>query len=305
MHPRQRAANLATKQHGVITTQQALMCGMTAGEIRQELRSGRWVASAKGTYIVNGSARTWEQRVAAAVLTAGERAAASHLTAASLHGLIERRPSTVDVTVAYGGHRGAAQGFVIHRARTLEASDIRCMQGLRVTGPGRTLVDIAGVLDARRLGAALDRALLRGLVSIPGLRRYIDQRGLRRRRGVGRLVKLLDDREFGVPESELEREFIAVIAGSGLQQPVRQQPVGPYRVDFAYPDRRLLIELDGRATHGTAEAFEADPVRQNELVLDGWTVLRFTWKQMTEDPDYILATIRRALSHDRSRDPAP
>ena len=116
-----------------------------------------------------------------------------------------------------------------------------------------------------------------------------------RRPGVGRLVRLLDDREFGVPESELERRTLELIAAHVLPPPERQTRVGPHRVDVTYESRHLLVEVDGRATHGTSEAFEHDRVRQNSLVLEGWTVLRFTWKQITQDPDYIAATLRRAL----------
>jgi very-short-patch-repair endonuclease len=269
--------------------------GMTSDQIRQKVRSGFWHAHSPGTYIVAGTVDTWEQRTMASVAAAGPLAVCSHLSAAWLHRLIEKRPGRIDVTVPHGRHRGSVPGVVLHKAR-LQRSDIRRIDGIPVTGPGRTLVDVAALLDDRRLAAALDTALLRGLVSIPALRRYIDERGLGRNRGVGRLMRLLDDRELGVPESELERRFLAVAKRFRLAAPARQAPVGPYRVDFAYPEKRLLIELDGRATHGTAEAFEADPIRQNALVLDGWVVLRFTWKQLRERPSYVVETIERALS---------
>jgi very-short-patch-repair endonuclease len=66
-------------------------------------------------------------------------------------------------------------------------------------------------------------------------------------------------------------------------------------VDFSYDAHRIVVEVDGRATHGTSEAFEDDRVRQNALVLERWTVLRFTWTQITQDPDYVAETLRRAL----------
>lgn len=296
MDTRQQAEALSAKQYGVITARQAAACGMTADQVRQQVRSGRWTVAARGTYIVTGSPRTWEQRILAAVLITGTGAAASHQTAGWLQGMLEERPPRIDVTTAFGKHHGAADGFTIHRARGFGRPDIRSARGIPVTSPPRTLVDLAGVLADRPLAAALDAALLRGLISIPSLRRYIDRRGLRRRRGVGRLIKLLDDREYGVPESELEREFLDVVERFGLPRPVRQKQIAAYRADFAYTDARILIEVDGRATHGTAEAFEEDPFRQNALALEGWTILRFTWKRLTQQPEYVVETIEKALS---------
>jgi very-short-patch-repair endonuclease len=113
------------------------------------------------------------------------------------------------------------------------------------------------------------------------------------------LVKLLDDREFGVPESELERRMLELIAEHRLPAPERQRRVGRHRVDFAYPAQHVIVEVDGRATHGTAEAFESDPIRQNALVLERWTVLRFTWKQVTLGSNYVAGTIARVLREER------
>jgi very-short-patch-repair endonuclease len=242
----------------------------------------------RGLYAVSGSSRTWHQRAVACVLRACAGAAVSHLAAAWLLRLVAQRPNGIEVTVPYAMRAGGTP----HRAKDFSRSDIRIVDGIPVTCPARTLIDIASLLPDKPLAAALDTALLKGLVSLPALRRYVADRGLGRKRGVGRLLKLVDDREFGVPESELEREFLLLIRRSKLPKPERQKPVGRYRVDFAYPDARLLIEVDGRANHGTAQAFEDDPLRQNALVLAGWTVLRFTWKQVTQQPEYVVETIR-------------
>jgi very-short-patch-repair endonuclease len=238
-------------------------------------------------------------------LAAGESAAVSYASAAWLLGIIERRPDRIDVTIRHNAHHGVGNGFLLHRARSFECCDTRVAKGIRVTCPARTLVDLASVLPARALAAVLDAALLRGLVTIGVVRRYIRDRRLGRNRGVGTLVRLLDDREFGVPESELEREFLALVDACDLQKPARQQALGAHRVDFAYPSARLLIEVDGRATHGTAAAFEADPVRQNDLVLDGWRVLRFTWAQVTQRRKYVAETVRHALRQDPEAEGPP
>ena len=231
-----------------------------------------------------------------ALLAGGESAALRALSAAFVLGLSDSAPRRIEVAVRDGARDGKADGSAVRRASSLGAHDVRTVRGLRVTCPARTLVDLAAVAADRELARAVDRALLKGLVTIAVVRRYIKERRLQRRRGVARLIRLLDDREFGVPESELERRTLELIGECRLPEPARQRRVGPHRVDFAYDGERVLIEADGRATHGTSEAFEADPVRQNELVLQGWTVLRFTWRQITQDPDYVADTIRRAVS---------
>ena len=125
-------------------------------------------------------------------------------------------------------------------------------------------------------------------------------RRLAHRPGVGRLRAIVEDRTAGIPSEELEREFLRLIRRFRLPKPVRQRPQGRYRIDFAYPDAMLAIEVDGWSSHGTPAALANDLRRQNKLVLSGWTVLRFTWKQLVESPDEVVATIRTALRGVRS-----
>jgi very-short-patch-repair endonuclease len=66
-------------------------------------------------------------------------------------------------------------------------------------------------------------------------------------------------------------------------------------VDIAFRAVRLAIELDGRAWHVASDRFQRDRERQNRLVNAGWTVLRFTWHDLTTDPAGVIATIRAAL----------
>jgi very-short-patch-repair endonuclease len=295
MDPLARAGRLAARQYGAISSAQARACGLTRDQVRQLVRSGRWAAVHRGVYLVVGSALSWEQQASIALLASGDAAALSFGSAAFLHELTDAKPSRIDVTVPYGARPRSAKRFVIHRAVSLDAPDTRTVRRLRVTCPARTLVDLASAYPEPALASAIDHALLSGRLTIGVVRRYIRDRGLRSRPGAGMLVKLLDDREFGVPESELERRMLELIAENHLPAPERQRRVGPHRVDFAYPAQGVIVEVDGRATHGTAEAFESDPVRQNALVLDGWTVLRFTWKQITRDPDYVADALSRVL----------
>ena len=65
---------------------------------------------------------------------------------------------------------------------------------------------------------------------------------------------------------------------------------------MVFPGAKLVVEVDGLAHHVTPDRFQADRQRQNRLVAAGWTVLRFTWRDLTERPGYVVATIGRLVT---------
>ena len=287
MSPDRAIARLAATQHGAFSYQQALACGLTPDAIRHRLRTGRWIALHRAVYAVAGSSSTWERRVVAAVLAFGDSAFASHMTAAVVLGLLSVRSGVLHVTLRHGSERLDRDDIVVHQARTLGRADTQVVDGIRITSPHRTLVDLAGVLPLQGLEAALDTALLSGLVSIRSIRRYIRDRRLTHNRGVGRLRKLLDDRAAGAMYSRLERVFNQILRTAGFPAPMRQYPVGRWKIDFAYPDAKIAVELDHEWTHGSAAALRNDLRRQNELVLAGWRPLRFTEDQLRDRTEVV------------------
>jgi hypothetical protein len=84
-------------------------------------------------------------------------------------------------------------------------------------------------------------------------------------------------------------------AGRGTAGRSPRVPGAGYKIDFAYPDVLLAIEVDGYDPHGTRKAFDTDRARQNRLVLLGWTMLRFTWPQVVREPAKVAAEVRAAL----------
>lgn len=232
----------------------------------------------------------------AAVLASGPSAAASHLTAAALWGLVDAKPRAIDITVPHSRRHRCRDYLRIHRARSMGSGDSRKVVGILTTSPARTIVDIAAVLTERALEDALDRALGAGLLSLKTVRRYIDSRRLGRRPGVGRLRRLIEDREHGVPDGELERRFLRLIRRARIPEPSRQYRTAGRRLDFAFVEARIAIELDGFASHRTGVAFRDDRRRQNALVLEGWLPLRFTWQDVTKHEDLVIDTLRRALA---------
>lgn len=300
-----RLAHLAVRQHGTFTRPQAIRAGMSERQVDGRLRAGLWVRLYPGVYVSAGTPVTWHVRVLAACLSAGPGAAASHRTAGVCLGLLDARTTTIEVTVPHARHRADLGERVVHRARSFGRGDVRRVDGIPVTCPERTIVDLAGILGAEQLEAVIDVALRRRIVSSKRLRRYMCDRQLESRRGTGRLRRLLDDRERGVPEGQLERQFLRLLDRYGLPHPARQHRVGRYRIDFAYPDQRVAIELDDYGSHSGLARLKSDRRRQNVLVLEDWRVIRFTWDDVTREPDGVRRTLIRSGVPLRRRRPGP
>jgi very-short-patch-repair endonuclease len=86
------------------------------------------------------------------------------------------------------------------------------------------------------------------------------------------------------------------VLAAGLPRPECDASVARFRVDFHWPAHRLVAEVDGWQFHGHRLAFERDRVRDAELQLLGYTVLRFTWRQLRDDPAAVAARVARFLS---------
>ena len=163
---------------------------------------------------------------------------------------------------------------------------------LRVTDATRTLIDVDAPADD--LERMVESALRRGLTSIPRLRTRARQLRRPGRRGPAALLAVLDRRPQGMSGSDGEVLLLQLLRGAGLPDPVRQYRIGSTFFDMAWPDRRVLVELDG-GEHRTAERQRRDARKQNHAVLDGWTVLRFTWDRVELEPEAVAAEVRTAL----------
>ena len=100
----------------------------------------------------------------------------------------------------------------------------------------------------------------------------------------------------GGARSEAERRLVSLLRSAGITGWLANHPVAGYSVDVAFQAAWVAIEVDGLAFHTDSEAFHNDRVRQNAIALAGWQVLRFTWLDLFEYPDRVIATIRRAIS---------
>lgn len=163
-------------------------------------------------------------------------------------------------------------------------------RGLRVTAVALTVVEAA----ARRGGGptVMDSALQRH-VELPELwSAHLRNKG---RYGSPAARRLLQAASDGA-HSEAERLLIRLLNAAGITGWRTNYPVGGYRVDVAFPEHKVAIEVDGWAFHSDQYVFQHDRNRQNTIALNGWQVLRFTWLDLTEYPERVIAEIRSAIS---------
>lgn len=294
-------ASIAQGQLALITLGQALAAGYTLRQVQQRRESGGWIQVHGGVYRVAGAPEWWQQRVLAACLAAGGGSVASHRCAARLWGLDDSgRPAVELSVVSTRFHR--LDGVTVHRVSDLTTGATTTKDGIPVTTPARTLVDLGAVQGVRAVERCLDVALSRRLVTLNGLRSTLDSVARRGRRGVGALRALLDERSpaDGLVESVLEARMLRLCRTQGLPEPVCQHQIHDGkrlvgRVDFAYPADGVAIEVDGYESHSSLVAFGHDRARQNELVGLGWTVLRFTWDDVVHHPARVARAITGVL----------
>jgi len=253
------------------------------------VRSGQWRQCSRGVYFVDDRPFTDAARIRAAVWSYGERAAASGLAAAWWHGLTRFAPELVEVTVPRDSsgrrHPGSRP-----RRRDLARADVVERRGLRATAMPLTVIEAA----VRRPGGAklMDAALQRDVELRQLWQAHLRNKG---RYGSPAARRLLQAASDGA-RSEAERLLVKLLRQAGITGWRTNYPVGGYRVDVGFPGAKVAIETDGWAFHSDQEDFQQDRVRQNNIALLGWQVLRFTWLDLTEYPQRVIAVIRSAIS---------
>jgi very-short-patch-repair endonuclease len=285
-------AELAVRQHGVVARRQLLKRGLHPRSIEHRIRCGRLHPLHRGIYAVGHPRPPREGRWLAAVIAGGPVALLSHQSAAALWGIRQTSRTRIDVSRPSGGRRTAAIQF--HRSSV--ARDERTTKdGIPVTTVARTLFDLAAVTTTRAVERAINEAEVLHLWDELALAHLLTR--YPRRPGARPLRRALASRAAGasVTRSELEERFLALLAREQLPRPKVNATVGGYEVDFSWESQRVVAELDGRAAHATAAAFERDRERDRALQAAGWRVIRITWRQLDRTPHKVAADLRRLL----------
>lgn len=298
--PDAACAQLAATQHGVIGRSQALAKGLSADAIHRRIKRGSWVIAAPRVYRLAGVPTSWLQELKTATMWAGDGSCASHRSAGALLLLDGIKPNIVEISTP-GTRQSPGRELIVHRVNLFPPSDLTRISGIPTTNATRTLLDLGAVVDHNLVEIALESALRRGLTSLPRLRWVLAQVGPGFR-GAGVLRKLVTARSPNEPPSEsaLEVRFFNLLRRSRLPLPIKQFEVRVNgrvlaRVDFAYPELLLAIEIDGYQFHSGRTAWHEDRVRRNSLTSLGWRVLHVTWHDLIRRSHEIVAEIRRSL----------
>jgi very-short-patch-repair endonuclease len=282
---------LLRQQAGVISREQALDEGMSTSAIARRLATSRWRRILPRVYLATDRELTDEARLRAVGLWAGEDATLSGVAAAWWHKLGPPPPSIVEVTVPWIV-RFPTRANVRVRRRNLERRDRHKLNGLWVTSVPLTVLEVAVALGDEGQ-VLLDRALQQRRVSFESLYRvHCRTLGRHGSASARRLLATAADRAA----SQAERLTIKLLRAAKVTGWRLHYIVGGYELDLAFEAERVAIEVDGWAWHTDPERFRHDRQRQNALVLAGWTVLRFTWHDLTNRPAEVIAQVKAALA---------
>jgi very-short-patch-repair endonuclease len=282
---------VAKRQHGVISRGQLSELGVGQGALEHRITEGRLHPMHRGVYAVVGR-RLMTRRGfwMAAVLACGPGAVLSHLAAAALWGI--RGGGRLEVTVPRG--RRPRPGIRVHWAN-LSADEIATYFGIPVTTIARTLFDLSAVVQRDELRSAMRQAEQLRLTDRLGLGALIDR--YPRKPGIPILRAVFEEAQRGlnIVRSEFEEHFQAFLIDAEFPRPLTNVRIEGIEVDCVWLEQRVIVELDGRSTHDTDQAFEEDRARDRRLEAAGWRVIRVTWRQLHDTPDELEADLGRLL----------
>lgn len=283
----------ASRHAGLFTVRQARAAGMTVEQVRHRRRTGRWVPVAGAALAVAGRPLHPRWTDAHAVALTWPDGVAVLASAARFHGLPVPPEEPVQAWVP---HARRAQRGIHPLFYDLRPADVRRVGAVAVTTPVRTVLDCIGRLRPGPAEELLIWALTRGFVDHDRLTATLatdpPMSGNSQRR---RLLALTAGGAMGPAERRLHELLRdAGISGWYANRRVRDERGVIGVGDVVFPTERLVIEVDGMAYHG-ADRFQHDRTRQNRLVAAGWTVLRFTWRDLVDRPEHVAAQVRATL----------
>jgi hypothetical protein len=292
-------ARLAARQHGLVTTRQLVACGLDSDAITVRVRRGQLHRIYRGVYAVGHDALTQTASFIAAVLACGAEATlAHHAAAAHLH-ILEHDGRAPDVIVPRGAGR-TIDGIRVHRSN-LDPRDVWTRDGIRVTSPARTILDLAATTGPKALRRMARQAQAEQHVNVRQLLDMLDR--YPHHRGAARLRATIADGPAPT-RSDHEDLVLDLVDGAGIARPELNAPLqldGRRIVpDMLWRDRKLVIECDSRRWHSDPLTLKDDADKQAILEAHGYRVLRITWAQAVGRPRQTVTRIEAALSGARS-----
>ena len=292
-------AELAETNRGLITTDQVHGAHVSMDSVWRRVRAGTLKQVQPGVFGLVGAPLSWTTEVRAAVLSTAPDGLASFRTATGLWDLKSARRSIIELSLPRT-RRANVRAVRLHRPASLPVYDRSSIDGIAVTNVRRTLIDVAGVVPFSRLAEMADDAVRRQLTSYEALHHRFVITARRGRPGTVAMRALLEQRiGCELDSTDFEGMVRKIVVGAALASPTSQLriDVGDRVIyaDFGWPQSHLIVECDGWKTHASPAELQYDLERQNLLVLDGWTILRFAWGTVVNSPTLVANQIRDAL----------
>jgi predicted transcriptional regulator of viral defense system len=289
----------AERQHALLTLPQLQLHGLSKAAVAKRAKDGRLYRVHRGVYAVGRPDLSQHGRWMAAVLACGPKAKLSHRSAAGLQGLRRDNRPKPDVTVPASSAR-PRPGIEVHRSSTLAAADMTVVDGIPCTTVARTLVDLGDVVSPRAVEQAVDQAEVLRVFDGKSVHEALARAGPRRGAGILRAV-LASYKQPTLTRRQLEERFLALCRKVSLPSPAVNAWITladgvAYQADFLWRAERFIAETDGRDVHTTRKAFEHDRLRDQRLTLAGYTVVRFTWRQVADEPGSVAEALRTLLA---------
>jgi very-short-patch-repair endonuclease len=283
-----------------VTNAQLVALGLSRRGIQHRIARGRLHPVGRGIYAVGRPELTQQGRWMAAVLACGGpgKAALSHSSAAALLKIGTEQESAIEVS-RLSSTPIRIPGIRVHRRPNLRPGWCGFCEGIPVTSPVQTLIDLAMRNDRGTMERSINEADRLRLVRNDDLRRALDQHA--GEPGVARLREILDRRTFRYTRSELERVFIPLIREAGLPTPRTSIHVTGHEVDFFFDDLGLVVETDGLTYHRTPAQQAKDRERDQDHSAAGLFPLRFTHAQIKYEPERVVRVLRATADWLRRR----
>jgi hypothetical protein len=281
-------AQRGRSSHGVVTRVELLRAGVTAAQIRHRLRTGGLIREYPGVYRVGHRAPSLGARYMAAVLACGEGALLCGQAAGYLFGVLKGLAPPPEVTAPT---LRRVRGVKTRRSR-VDPRDATTFRGIPVTTVARTLVDLAAMLDLDELARACHEAGVRHGTTPAQVEAVLERRP--NSPGAPKLRAVLRG-DAPVTLSRLEKRFLELLREAGLRRPETNRPAGGRRVDCRWPAHGLTVELDSYTYHHSRHAWEQDRRREREARARGDEFRRYSWGDVFERPELMLAELRTLL----------
>jgi hypothetical protein len=316
--PDRAAAKIAERQLGLITRMQArFRAGLTEEQIEWRVATKRWRRVQPGVYALAGAASTWEQSALAVIL----RVRTERVLASTKRSKLEE----IDDVVLSGSsalwlrrvqrlgkpkHHELlaerrrpikAEGAKVKTTRSLPPRDIEIVDGVPTLAVPRLAVELCGTLRDVNFVAVLDELLGAG---DQALREQVHARAVAMqpgRRGIQQLIELTEPEAETAFRSWLERHTATLFGAAGLPPAhwnleLRDDAGKLIGIgDAVWAELKVVVELDGLRFHSSSEQRRRDNRKDRRLAAAGWLVLRYTWLDVMERPDEVVAEVRKAL----------